>query len=451
MACSLVSSNLKRQAFVCAADSFRGTSEVGVYFFMLHGVRVWLIDTPGFDDTNRSDAEVLKDVAFWFSAAYSRGTRLAGIIYLHRITDIKMFGSAKRNLRMFKKLCGDENLNSVVLATTHWKDKEGKPVPEDVGLARVQELKETPDFWGEMVERGSRIERHDGSKESATRIVSNLVDRKIRVILEIQKDMVDKKLNLNDTNAGQALQEELIEERKRSEARLAELKEDMEDAMRQKDVKWQQEIAEARAKFEADIRKGAAETQDLKTNLKKIAEEKEARIKEMEAKMAEERENFLNELNASKASLDAFKLEQTARDKEHELERAEAEKRAALQAHEHRERLADEARRIRAETNRERQEELERERYAMQEKFERDQKILYERAEQDRRRQRDEEQAEYRRREADYERQRLATQKRMEELELKTRKSERFRTVVSVLTVGIKLGVSILSGFGFVP
>jgi hypothetical protein len=114
-------------------DLAKGTSAVGVYYFMLHGVRVWLIDTPGFDDTNRSDAEVLKDVAFWLAAAYTRETQLAGIIYLHRITEVRMLGSAKRNLRMFKQLCGTNNLNSVILVTTHWSDKEGKRIPEEVG------------------------------------------------------------------------------------------------------------------------------------------------------------------------------------------------------------------------------------------------------------------------------------------------------------------------------
>ena len=78
---------------------------------MLNGVRVWLIDTPGFDDTYRSDAEVLKDVAFWLAAAYTKHTQLAGILYLHRITEPKFQGSAKRNLRMFQQLCGTKNLN----------------------------------------------------------------------------------------------------------------------------------------------------------------------------------------------------------------------------------------------------------------------------------------------------------------------------------------------------
>jgi hypothetical protein len=161
---------------------------VGVYYYFEHqGRRVFLVDTPGFDDTNRSNSEVLKDVAFWLAAAYTRKTKLAGIIYLHRICDVKMQGSGLRNLRMFKQLCGTNNLRSVILATTHWTNTEGTSIPEAVGQARIRELVETKEFWADMVERGSKVTRHDGSKLSAMRIVSDLVDRKIRVTLDIQK------------------------------------------------------------------------------------------------------------------------------------------------------------------------------------------------------------------------------------------------------------------------
>ncbi|KAJ1334959.1 hypothetical protein MN608_01691 [Microdochium nivale] len=67
--------------------------------------RVYLIDTPGFDDmlpgSTRSDTEELKDIAFFLAQTYGRAIRLAGIIYLHRITDMRISGSALKNLAMF--------------------------------------------------------------------------------------------------------------------------------------------------------------------------------------------------------------------------------------------------------------------------------------------------------------------------------------------------------------
>jgi hypothetical protein len=280
---------------------------VGVYHFMLDGVRVWLIDTPGFDDTNRSDSDVLKDIAYWLASAYTRKVQLAGIIYLHRITDVRMQGSALRNLRMFNELCGLNNLKSVILATTHWTHGEGKSVPESVGEARVKELEEMKEFWGGMIERGSRVEKHDGSKASAIRIVSDLVNRHDPVTLGIQRQLVDEKRSLFDTDAGKALRRELIEDRKRAEAKLAELKLDMESALQEKDKKWQEQIKQDRANLEAKIQQGNQETEVLKINIKKIAREKDAELREMQRRWGIERADWEAKWRKARKEIEASK------------------------------------------------------------------------------------------------------------------------------------------------
>lgn len=73
---------------------------------------------------------------------------LHGIVYLHRITNVPMHGSAKKNLLMLKKLCGDDALRKVVLTTTMW-DK----VPNREAEDREQQLVDTPEFWGFMVSK----------------------------------------------------------------------------------------------------------------------------------------------------------------------------------------------------------------------------------------------------------------------------------------------------------
>jgi hypothetical protein len=262
-----------------------GTTKVGVHFFVYEGVRIFLADTPGFDDTNRSDSEVLKDVAFWLAAAYTKETQLAGIIFLHRISDPRMQGSALRNPRMFKRLCGTNNLSSVVLATTHWKNAEGVSIPEEVGKARTKELIETRDFWGGMVERGSTVVRHDGSKASALQIVRDLVQRHTRVTLDIAKQLINQQRTLDDTDAGQALQSQLIAERKKFQERELGLRQGMETAMQEKDERWQREIMEERAKNHAAIQKSFAEVAALETNMRIIAEEKDTQCRALQAEM----------------------------------------------------------------------------------------------------------------------------------------------------------------------
>lgn len=65
---------------------------------------VYLVDTPGFDDTNLSNTDVLREIATWLTGSCNNEVKLNGILYLHRITDPRMGGSAKKNLFMFKKL-----------------------------------------------------------------------------------------------------------------------------------------------------------------------------------------------------------------------------------------------------------------------------------------------------------------------------------------------------------
>ncbi len=56
--------------------------------------KVLLIDTPGFDDSKRSDTEILTEISRLLATQYKLVVTLKGIIYLHRITDNRFQGSA---------------------------------------------------------------------------------------------------------------------------------------------------------------------------------------------------------------------------------------------------------------------------------------------------------------------------------------------------------------------
>lgn len=72
-----------------------------------------MVKTPELGDKSRSDVETLVDVAKWLSDAYSNRLLLCGIVYLHRVGDLRMHGSFKRSLDLFQKLCGTENFANV--------------------------------------------------------------------------------------------------------------------------------------------------------------------------------------------------------------------------------------------------------------------------------------------------------------------------------------------------
>lgn len=177
--------------------------------------------------------------------SYEQSTLLSGIIYLHRISDPRMTGPSLRNLRMFRKLCGDDGLGNVVLATTFW----AKVTKED-GDRREKELMSSGDFWGYLMSKGSSVFRHDQGQVSAERMINSLIDRSGgKVALAIQKEVVDEKKTLEQTAAGQDVASELQEARRAFEDALVEMKKEQAEALRTRDEYLQQVLSTERAKF----------------------------------------------------------------------------------------------------------------------------------------------------------------------------------------------------------
>jgi len=141
----------------------------------VHGNRLVLVDSPGFDDPDDgSDIQILKMISEWLQKTYKQDIRLAGIIYWGRITDNRMSGSPNHNLRMFGELCGDPGkaMKKVVFVTTMWdkalasaSDEQRKVLDE-----REKDLKDN--YWKTMTKRGASTARFTNSQESAEEIVS---------------------------------------------------------------------------------------------------------------------------------------------------------------------------------------------------------------------------------------------------------------------------------------
>jgi hypothetical protein len=219
-------------------EKIKGTEKVGVYKCSLPRIpRFFLVDTPGFDDSDRSDAEVLKELAKHLAAAYSSKIKLTGLIYLHRIMDTRFGGASGRNLRTFKKLTGKDNLGSVVLATTFWK----KPLSSD-DVAKETQLNTDPRFgWATMLDEGATSMRQDGSADSGAAIIRHLVDQKREVSLQIQTEMVDQGKTIAETEAGSEVISVMY---KKHEEAMAKLREDFEEALKDRDKTWQKRIEE---------------------------------------------------------------------------------------------------------------------------------------------------------------------------------------------------------------
>jgi ethanolamine ammonia-lyase large subunit len=143
------------------------------------GSKVLLIDTPGFDDTQRTDSEILTEIARILSAQYDLGVQLKGVIYIHRITDIRYGRAAIKTFEIFKKICGKEALKNVLLITSRWDG-----IDSALGAERERQLKDN--FWAYMAGHGSNISRFHGDRSSAISLVSQLLCREV-VVLQIQR------------------------------------------------------------------------------------------------------------------------------------------------------------------------------------------------------------------------------------------------------------------------
>ena len=84
------------------------TTEVAVYDFEHENISFSLVDTPGFDDTLGNDAVIVDSIVRWLGER----KKLSGILYFHRIIDPRLTGTARANLRIFKRLCGDDDLDT---------------------------------------------------------------------------------------------------------------------------------------------------------------------------------------------------------------------------------------------------------------------------------------------------------------------------------------------------
>ncbi|KDR82091.1 hypothetical protein GALMADRAFT_276688 [Galerina marginata CBS 339.88] len=163
------------------------------------GDRIVLIDTPGFNDTHRSDMEILTIISEWLSPLYKAQIFLSGIIYLHRISDNRMSGAHQVALRMFSELCGDNAAPHVVLATTMW-DIETKEVAE----MREQELGKN--YWLNMIQQGACTARFENTEESAWKIINKLLaNSPERMVLQLQAELEDPRRHLKDTKAARSL------------------------------------------------------------------------------------------------------------------------------------------------------------------------------------------------------------------------------------------------------
>ena len=189
---------------------------------------------------------------------YDNDIKLAGIIYLHRITDNRMIGTPHRNLRMFGELCGDHAIKKIMLVTTMW-DK----VQRDTGVRRETELFEN--YWKAMINYGASTARFSNSADSAWKVVDLILEQHTTEVLLLQEELVDLKRALNETQAGKMLYLNL----QRSLAEQRDLRFLAEQALDKNNSKSANQLEVELKRIQRDLDKTFSEMKSLKVPLGK--------------------------------------------------------------------------------------------------------------------------------------------------------------------------------------
>jgi hypothetical protein len=254
-----------------------GTDEVNEHYCVLpNNQGIHLIDTPGFDDSALSDTEILTKVADWFSTTYNNGVKMAGIVYLHRIIDARVPAAGVRNLRMFRKLVGNDSLANVVLATTFWGEIQANERLK--ANAREEQLKSS--FWKDMIEHGSVVMRHDQEKQSGLEILMKIINRNRPVALDIQREMVDNHKTLDQTAAGQELATEIEKQRVVFEQRMEKMRKELAQSMSMQDAAHRESLRRLREKTEQQMQEHKRAAESLKVNREHLKEQVRQRYNE---------------------------------------------------------------------------------------------------------------------------------------------------------------------------
>lgn len=230
-----------------------------------------LVDTPGFDDPNKSDSQILRQISTVLAAQYKLGFNLKGVIYLYRISDIRHTGGTSRAPSLFTRICGDHAFKNVILTTTRWD-----LISENTGAQREAEQRQG--FWKHMLTLDASMARYKGDRASALAIVSKVrkIAGKNAVVLDLQREMVEENKALKDTAAGSFVNDDLRDVRARHEQELAEL-ETLKQRMLSSDRRRIQSTEEG---IESEKQIVASAKKDQEELSRRIAEEVQAEIQE---------------------------------------------------------------------------------------------------------------------------------------------------------------------------
>ena len=185
---------------------------------------------------------------------------------------------------MFRKLCGESTLKNVVLVTSMWGVE-----PQDTSEAREEEL--SSKFFKSALDKGAQMVRYHNTAESAHNIIRMVMGNR-PVALQIQRELVDERKDITDTAAGESINPELKKQIRQHQAELKGLRDEMAQALKEKDEEMRRKLEEQQRKLDEWMEKITKASERMAANYAAEKERIEARMTKMEqeAKKREQEE-----------------------------------------------------------------------------------------------------------------------------------------------------------------
>ncbi|EAU87544.1 hypothetical protein CC1G_12343 [Coprinopsis cinerea okayama7 len=193
------------------------TAEVSHYSTTSHGKTIRVVDTPGFNDFrsegSKTDLEILTEISNLMKEEYDAGVKFSGVIFVHNISAPKIDRMARRNMVLFRKICGKESMKNVVVVTTFWD-----LVDFEQGESNERELQQEEGLLKELHDAGAKFFRmghfEDGAQPDSDGFATpqQIVDHLLSlnpVWLQIQKEMETK--SVPETSVGSTLMNDFEE------------------------------------------------------------------------------------------------------------------------------------------------------------------------------------------------------------------------------------------------
>ncbi|KAJ2934639.1 hypothetical protein H1R20_g2461, partial [Candolleomyces eurysporus] len=82
--------------------------------------RLIVVDTPGFDDPDQTDAAVLQQIIGWLEKSFPNGKCRGGVVYLHDVSEARYQTVAQSDLEALDRSLKPGLYHQLIIATTKW-------------------------------------------------------------------------------------------------------------------------------------------------------------------------------------------------------------------------------------------------------------------------------------------------------------------------------------------